>query len=60
MMTLAEIIALELQLGQERRECDGHYGRAMQILHRLEAEWREQERNERLTNAERQSAGANQ
>ena len=57
-MTLAEIISLELQLGRERRACDGNYGRAMQILHQLEAEWRERQRDERLTCAERQSMGA--
>ena len=57
MMTLAEIIALEIQLGNERRQCDGHYGRAMQILHRLENEWRERQRNERLTCSERQTLG---
>ncbi|HEY5375122.1 MAG TPA: hypothetical protein VIK01_15680 [Polyangiaceae bacterium] len=59
-MSLAEIIALEVQLGRERRECDGHYGRAMQILHRLENEWREQQRNERLTVAERRSLESTQ
>ena len=59
-MSLAEIVALQVQFNNERRDFDGCYGRALQILNRLENEWRERQRNERLTVAERVSLGVGQ
>jgi hypothetical protein len=59
-MSLAEIIALQIELGRCRQDADGSFGRALQMLNRMEAEWRERERNERLTVSERQSMGASE
>ncbi len=58
MMGPAEIARLRCELSRERSTVDGALGRALQLLDRFEAEWREQQRNERLTCAERQSLGA--
>jgi hypothetical protein len=57
-VSLAEIIAVRLELGRCRQDADGAFGRAMQLLNRLEEECRERQRAERLTCSERQSLGA--
>jgi hypothetical protein len=54
----AEIAAARLAVGQGRAQVDGALGLAMQLLDRLEAQWREAQRDERLSNSERQSLGA--
>lgn len=54
----AEIARLRFELSRERNNVDGALGRALQLLDRFEAAWREQQRDERLSSAERASLGA--
>jgi hypothetical protein len=57
-MAPAEIAAMRLELGRCRQQADGAFGRAMQLLDQFENAWREQQRRERLTVAERTSLEA--
>jgi hypothetical protein len=57
-MSPADITRLRFELTCDRQQVDGCLGRASQLLDDFEATWREQQRNERLTVAERQSLGS--